>query len=101
MRKRCEVEVPFQDLGPDPLPFGEASGPHPRFSLLFCSYSSGLLAFGVSESALVNKIFTAINLLVLGFVIISGFVKGDVKNWNLTKEDYQNRTQETLRLGTK
>lgn len=49
---------------------------------------SGLLAFGVSESALVNKIFTGINLVVLGFVIISGFVKGDTNNWNLTEEDY-------------
>lgn len=49
---------------------------------------SGLLAFGVSESALVNKIFTGINLVVLGFVIISGFVKGDTANWNLTEDDY-------------
>lgn len=50
--------------------------------------TSGLLAFGVSESALVNKIFTGINLVVLGFVIISGFVKGNTNNWNLTQEDY-------------
>lgn len=49
---------------------------------------SGLLAFGVSESALVNKIFTGINLVVLGFVIISGFVKGDAANWDLKEEDY-------------
>ncbi|XP_059182128.1 cationic amino acid transporter 3-like [Centropristis striata] len=49
---------------------------------------SGLLAFGVNESALVNKIFTGINLVVLGFVIISGFVKGDTANWNLKEEDY-------------
>lgn len=42
----------------------------------------------MSESALVNKIFTGINLVVLGFVIISGFVKGDSANWNLTEEDY-------------
>lgn len=50
--------------------------------------SSGLLAFGVNESALVNKIFTGINLVVLGFVIISGFVKGDTENWKLTEKDY-------------
>lgn len=48
----------------------------------------GLLAFGVSESALVNKIFTGVNLVVLGFVIISGFVKGNTDNWNLTLEDF-------------
>lgn len=56
---------------------------------------SGLLAFGVSESALVNKIFTGINLVVLGFVIISGFVKGDTANWNLTEEDYISFINET------
>lgn len=50
--------------------------------------SSGLLAFGVNESALVNKIFTGINLVVLGFIIISGFVKGDTANWNLKVDDY-------------
>lgn len=49
---------------------------------------TALLAFGVSESALVNKIFTAVNLLVLGFVIIAGFIKGNIKNWQLTEQDY-------------
>ncbi|XP_037543834.1 cationic amino acid transporter 3a [Nematolebias whitei] len=58
------------------------------FALILVLLLTGLLAFGVSESALVNKIFTGINLVVLGFVIISGFFKGDTANWNLTKEDY-------------
>ncbi|XP_022076728.1 cationic amino acid transporter 3a [Acanthochromis polyacanthus] len=58
------------------------------FALILVLLLTGLLAFGVSESALVNKIFTGINLVVLGFVIISGFVKGDPANWNLTEEDY-------------
>ncbi|KAK3535186.1 hypothetical protein QTP70_004741 [Hemibagrus guttatus] len=49
-----------------------------------------LLAFGASESALVNKIFTGINLVVLSFVIIAGFVKGDTANWNITLEDIKN-----------
>uniref|UniRef100_A0A8V0Z7R6 Solute carrier family 7 member 3 n=1 Tax=Gallus gallus TaxID=9031 RepID=A0A8V0Z7R6_CHICK len=51
-----------------------------------------LLTFGVSESALVNKIFTAVNLLVLAFVFIAGCIKGDIKNWQLTVEDYINLT---------
>ncbi|XP_029304746.1 solute carrier family 7, member 3 [Cottoperca gobio] len=58
------------------------------FALILVLLLSGLLAFGVNESALVNKIFTGINLVVLGFIIISGFVKGDSANWNLTEEDY-------------
>ncbi|KAG8448183.1 hypothetical protein GDO86_015321 [Hymenochirus boettgeri] len=62
------------------------------FALFLVLCLTALLAVGVSESALVNKIFTAINLVVLGFIIITGFVKGDLKNWNLTEEDYINQT---------
>ncbi|XP_027654341.1 cationic amino acid transporter 3 [Falco rusticolus] len=60
------------------------------FALILIVLLTALLAFGVSESALVNKIFTAVNLVVLGFVIIAGFVKGDVRNWQLSEEDYSN-----------
>lgn len=69
------------------------------FSSLCTFLPLGLLAFGVSESALVNKIFTGINLVVLGFVIISGFVKGDTTNWKLTEQnyiDFKNRTNSSL-----
>ncbi|NXL26866.1 CTR3 protein, partial [Glaucidium brasilianum] len=64
---------------------------HPDFfAVILIGLLTVLLAFGVSESALVNKIFTAVNLVVLGFVIIAGFVKGDIKNWQLSEEDYSN-----------
>ncbi|KAK7138123.1 hypothetical protein R3I94_013678 [Phoxinus phoxinus] len=65
------------------------------FALILVLLLTGLLAFGVSESAFVNKIFTGINLVVLTFVIISGFVKGDTANWNLTVEDYLNGTNKS------
>ncbi|NXO16874.1 CTR1 protein, partial [Oriolus oriolus] len=60
------------------------------FAVVIIVILTGLLAFGVKESALVNKVFTCINVLVLGFVVISGFVKGSVKNWNLTEQDIYN-----------
>ncbi|XP_039518379.1 cationic amino acid transporter 2 family protein [Pimephales promelas] len=53
---------------------------------------AGILAFGVKESAIVNKIFTAVNMVVLVFVIISGFIKGDLGNWQITQGDILNYT---------
>ncbi|NXT93904.1 CTR1 protein, partial [Anhinga rufa] len=57
------------------------------FALILIGLLTALLAFGVSESALVNNIFTVVNLVVLVFVIIAGFVKGDIRNWQLSEED--------------
>jgi len=63
---------------------------------------------GVKESTLANKIFTAINVAVLTFVIVSGAVKVNIANWkidttNLTWIDVYNTTQscpESVRCGT-
>ncbi|XP_059759302.1 high affinity cationic amino acid transporter 1 isoform X1 [Balaenoptera ricei] len=60
------------------------------FAVIIILILTGLLTLGVKESAMVNKIFTCINVLVLGFIMVSGFVKGSIKNWQLTEEDFQN-----------
>ncbi|XP_038315464.1 cationic amino acid transporter 3-like [Canis lupus familiaris] len=36
----------------------------------------------------VTKVFASVNILFLSFIIISGFIKGDLHNWKLTEEDY-------------
>uniref|UniRef100_A0A8D0C3T3 Solute carrier family 7 member 1 n=1 Tax=Salvator merianae TaxID=96440 RepID=A0A8D0C3T3_SALMN len=53
------------------------------FSVFIILILTGLLTFGVKESAMVNKVFTCVNVLVLGFVMVSGFVKGTIKNWQI------------------
>ncbi|RVE65087.1 hypothetical protein OJAV_G00132380 [Oryzias javanicus] len=63
------------------------------FAVLIILSLTGLLVFGVKESALVNKIFTCINVLVLLFVIISGLVKGDKTNWSLNPDVILNSTR--------
>uniref|UniRef100_A0A8C6UNS2 Cationic amino acid transporter C-terminal domain-containing protein n=1 Tax=Neogobius melanostomus TaxID=47308 RepID=A0A8C6UNS2_9GOBI len=57
------------------------------------SIQTWLLAFGVKESAMVNKIFTCINVVVLLFVVISGFIKGDLKNWRIDPAEVLNSTR--------
>lgn len=61
-----------------------------------------MLALGAHESALGNKVFSAINLLVLSFIILSGIIKGDLHNWQLTEQDYKlaaSGSSDTSRLG--
>ncbi|KAM4859732.1 high affinity cationic amino acid transporter 1 [Thomomys bottae] len=60
------------------------------FAVIIILLLTGVLTFGVKESAMVNKIFTCINVLVLGFIMVSGILKGSLKNWHLSKDDFLN-----------
>ncbi|XP_075343687.1 high affinity cationic amino acid transporter 1 isoform X2 [Odontesthes bonariensis] len=57
------------------------------FAVLIIFTLTGLLAFGVKESAMVNKVFTCVNVLVLLFMVVSGLVKGTMKNWQIDPEE--------------
>ncbi|XP_070258637.1 cationic amino acid transporter 3 [Myotis yumanensis] len=72
------------------------------FSLGLVLLLTGVLVLGVRESALVTKIFTGVNLLVLGFIVLSGFINGRLHRWQLTEQDYELTKSEsngTLSLG--
>uniref|UniRef100_A0A671NZM7 High affinity cationic amino acid transporter 1-like n=1 Tax=Sinocyclocheilus anshuiensis TaxID=1608454 RepID=A0A671NZM7_9TELE len=67
------------------------------FSVFIILTLTALLAFGVKESAMVNKVFTCINVLVLVFMVVSGLVKGTLKNWHLDPEEILNGTNSTIK----
>ncbi|XP_050433621.1 cationic amino acid transporter 3 isoform X2 [Adelges cooleyi] len=46
-----------------------------------------LLAWGVRESTIINNIFTVVNLLTVGTVVVTGLFKINVYNWNIPKQN--------------
>lgn len=75
-----------------PMSIGGLS-PYPDFFafgitlLLTC-----ILTLGVKESSRFNNIFTGVNLLVVLYVVICGFIKADLSNWSLPKPPLNSTT---------
>ena len=65
------------------------------WNVSYSIFPTGVLVLGARESVLVGKISTGINFLVLSFIILSGFIKGDLHNWKLTEQDYTLNTSES------
>ena len=60
-------------------------------------FPTGQLVLGPPESTLLYN-----RVSVLSFIIVSGFIKGDLRNWKLTEQDYTLNTSAssgTSRLG--
>ncbi|KAM9755471.1 cationic amino acid transporter 3-like [Dama dama] len=53
---------------------------------------AGLLGLGARVTTLIIKVSTGLNLFVPIFMILSGFIKGDLHNWQLTEQDYRLNT---------
>nr|XP_025124092.1 cationic amino acid transporter 3-like [Bubalus bubalis] len=67
----------------------------PDFVTLSVVLVIGVLVLRAQVSALVIKAFTAMNLSVPIIIILSGFIKGDLDNWQLTEQDYKLNTSES------
>nr|XP_039248317.1 high affinity cationic amino acid transporter 1-like [Styela clava] len=64
------------------------------FSFVIIIILTALIAFGVKEFAVVNKIFTVLNICVIIFVVIAGLTHANLEYWNLTPDQIYNMTIE-------
>jgi solute carrier family 7 (cationic amino acid transporter), member 3 len=55
------------------------------FSFAMVMLLSVLLAIGVKESTILNNIFTTVNVVVIGIVLVAGAIKADPDNWRIEK----------------
>ncbi|XP_036278625.1 cationic amino acid transporter 3-like [Pipistrellus kuhlii] len=72
------------------------------FALGLVLLLTGLVVLGARQSALVTKVFTSVNLLVLSFIVLSGFLTGRLHHWQLTGQDYalaESEANGTVSLG--
>ncbi|KAK4469417.1 hypothetical protein MN116_006971 [Schistosoma mekongi] len=59
-----------------------------------------LLSVGVRESAVINNVFTVINLCVIAFIVVTGLIYADINNWKVIPENVlTNGTTESTTVG--
>ncbi|XP_052870732.1 cationic amino acid transporter 3-like [Anopheles cruzii] len=56
------------------------------FSFIVVLILAGLLSYGVKESTMMNNIFTGVNLIVIGVVLVAGGMNCDPDNWSIPQE---------------
>ncbi|XP_062130860.1 cationic amino acid transporter 3 [Drosophila sulfurigaster albostrigata] len=71
LNESMHIDVSFLGDYPDFLSFGMV--------LLLAA----LLAFGAKESSFLNNIFTCVNLVTIGIVLVAGGMNANVDNWRL------------------
>lgn len=54
-------------------------------AFLVCLTYAGLLGVGVKTSAVINSVFTLVNLLVMSIVVCIGFYYAKIENWTSGK----------------
>ncbi|XP_064210903.1 high affinity cationic amino acid transporter 1 isoform X1 [Tribolium castaneum] len=87
MESWAKMDVGFLASYPDFLAFG------------FVVLLTALLSIGVKESSRLNNIFTGLNLITVGIVIVSGAIKADSSNWNKKLEDIPDKFREDAGTG--
>ncbi|CAF2614112.1 unnamed protein product [Rotaria sp. Silwood2] len=69
------------------------------FAMGLCLIITLLLTIGIKESALLNSVLTAVNLIVVTTVIIAGLTEVNGHNWNISPNEIGNITNSTMIIG--
>jgi cationic amino acid transporter 2 len=69
------------------------------FAMTLCLVITILLIIGIKESAVLNNVFTFVNLTVITLVIIVGLTKINGDNWKISPDEIKNSTNTTYMVG--
>ncbi|CAF1168113.1 unnamed protein product, partial [Didymodactylos carnosus] len=70
------------------------------FAMGLCLLLTAFLVLGIKESAMLNNVFTFVNLSVVLIVIVVGLTKANFHNWHLSPQEIYNVTNHTRNAGT-